>query len=138
MLITQVLQVHQKLKKLAAQPSFKQFKFFHENLVAVELAKVELTLNRPIFVGFAILDLSKTLMYDFHYNYIKQNYPDSTLLFIDTDSLTYQIQTDNEYEDSMLISICLIFLGTRKKLYSTMMKTESNRENEGCAEQGNC
>ena len=77
-----------KLKKLAAQPSFKQFKIFHENLVSVERAKVELTLHRPIYVGFAILDLSKMLMYDSHYNYIKQKYPDSTLLFTDTDSLT--------------------------------------------------
>ena len=50
----------EKLKKLAAQPSFKQFK------VAVKRAKVELTLNGPIYVGFAILDLSKTLMCDFH------------------------------------------------------------------------
>ena len=47
----------EKLKKLAAQPSFKQFKIFHENLVAVGRAKVELTLNQPIFVGFTILDL---------------------------------------------------------------------------------
>ena len=58
----------EKLKKLAAQLFFK---IFHENLVAVERAKVELMLNRPIYVGFAILDLSKTLMYDLHYNYIK-------------------------------------------------------------------
>ena len=58
----------EKLKKLAAQPSFKQFKMFHENRVGVERAKVELTLNRPIHVGFAILDLLKTLMCDFHYN----------------------------------------------------------------------
>ena len=85
----------EKLKKLAVQPSFKQFKIFHENLVAMERARVDLTLNQPIYVGFAILDLSKTLMYDFHYNYIKRKYPDSTLLFTDTDSLTYQIQTDN-------------------------------------------
>ena len=89
----------EKLKKLAAQPSFKQFKMFHENRVGVERAKVELTLNRPIYVRFAILDLLKTLMYDFHYNYIKRKYPDSTLLFTDTDSLTYQIQMDNVYED---------------------------------------
>ena len=52
----------EKLKKLAAQPSFKQFKIFHENLVADEPAKVELSLNLPIHVGFTILDLSKTLM----------------------------------------------------------------------------
>ena len=48
----------EKLKKLVAQPSLKQFKIFHENLVAVERAKVELTLNRPIYVGFTTLDLS--------------------------------------------------------------------------------
>ena len=74
----------EKLKKLAAQPPFKQFKISHENLVAVERAKVELTLNRPIFAGFAILDLSKTLMYDFLTN---------------RDCLTYRIQTDSVYED---------------------------------------
>ena len=56
------------LKKLPAQPSFKLFKIFHENLVAVEQAKIELTLNLPIYVGFAILNLLKTLMYGFHYN----------------------------------------------------------------------
>ena len=65
----------------------------------MERAEVELTLNWPICVGFAILDLLQTLMYDFHYNHIKQKYPDSTLLFTDADSLTYQIQTDSVYED---------------------------------------
>ena len=89
----------EKLKELAAQPSFKQFQIFHENLVAVERAKFDLTLNLPIHVWFAILDLSKTLMYDFHYNYIKRRYPDSMLLFTDRDSLTYEIQMDNVYED---------------------------------------
>ena len=88
----------EKLKRLAAQPSFKQLKIFHENQVAVERAKVELTLNRPIYVGFFFMDLSKMLMYNFHYNYMKQKYPDSTLLFTDTDSLTYQIQTVNVYD----------------------------------------
>ena len=53
----------EKLKKLEAQPCFKHFKTFHENVVAVERAKVKLTLNQPIYVGFAILDLSKTLMF---------------------------------------------------------------------------
>ena len=113
-----------KLKKLTAQPSFKQFKTFHENLVAVERAKVELTLIRPIYVGFAILDLSKTLMHDFHYNYIKRKYPDSTLL------LPIQIPSRIKFKritcmkTSMPISIYLIFLGTRKKAHSTMMKTK--------------
>ena len=60
----------EKLKKFEAQPSFKQFKIVHENLVAAEPAKVELSLNLPIHVGFTILDRSKTLMYDFHFNCI--------------------------------------------------------------------
>ena len=105
----------EKLKKLAAQPSFKQFKIFHENLVAVKRAKVELTLNRPIYVEFAILDLSKTLMYDFHYSCIKRKYPDSSLLFTDTDSLTYQIQTDNMHEDFYEDKHLLDFSGYKRE-----------------------
>ena len=62
----------EKLQKLAVQPSFKQFKIFDENLVAVERAKVELMLNQPIYVGSAVLDLSKTLLYNFHYNCVKK------------------------------------------------------------------
>ena len=89
----------EKLKKPTAQCSFKQFKIFHENLVAVERAKVELTLNQANYVGFTILDLCETLMYNFHYNYSKRKYPYSTLLFANTDSLTYQIQTDKVYEE---------------------------------------
>ena len=89
----------EKLKKPTAQCSFKQFKIFHENLVAVERAKVELTLNQTNYVGFTILDLSETLMYNFHYIYSKRKYPYSTLLFANTDSLTYQIQTDKVYEE---------------------------------------
>ena len=56
----------------------------------------KLYLNRPIYVGFFILDMSKTLMYDFHYNHIKKMYGSSaTLLFTDTDSLAYVIQTND-------------------------------------------
>ena len=75
-------------------------KIFNENLVAVHKIKETLTLNRPAYVGMCILDLSKTLMYDFHYNYIKQKYgSEAKLLFTDTDSLTYEIEAKDVYSD---------------------------------------
>ena len=105
----------EKLKKLAAQPSFKKFEIFNENLAALERAKVELKLNQPIYLGFAILDLLKTLIYNFHYSKIKKKYPNSTLLFADTDSITYQVQTDNLYEDFSADKHLFIFYNYEKK-----------------------
>lgn len=57
-----------KLSKLVAKPTYVNGKIFNENLVAVHNIKETLTLDRPAYVGMCILDLSKTLMYDFHYN----------------------------------------------------------------------
>ena len=72
----------------------------NENLVAVHKITKQLVLNRPAYVGMCILDLSKTLMYDFHYNYIKSKYDkNAKLLFTDTDSLTYEIKTKDAYQD---------------------------------------
>ena len=89
-----------KLLKMAAKPTYVSSKIFNENLVAVHKIKETLTLNRPAYVGMCILDLSKTLMYDFHYNYIKQKYDSKAkLLFTDTDSLTYEIETNDVYQD---------------------------------------
>ena len=90
----------EKLLKLASKPTYMSSKIFNENLVAVHKIKETLTLNRPAYVGMCILDLSKTLMYDFHFNYIKSKYGDKAeLLFTDTDSLTYEIETKDVYQD---------------------------------------
>ena len=89
-----------KARKLTSKPNFDRATIFDENLVAVHMKKTEVYFNKPIFVGQAILDLSKTLMFDFHYNYIRKKYGNKAeLLFTDTDSLMYLIQTDDFYHD---------------------------------------
>ena len=89
-----------KLTKLASKPTYVSSKIFNENLVAVHKIKETLTPNRPAYVGMCILDLSKTLMYDFHYSYTEKKYGDKArLLFTDTDSLTYEIEAEDVYKD---------------------------------------
>ena len=89
-----------KAERLAAKPNFKHCNIFSEDLIAIHMKKTFLTFNKPVYLGMCILDLSKTLMFDFHYNYIKKKYGDKAkLLFTDTDSLMYEIQTEDFYED---------------------------------------
>ena len=89
----------EKMERLAARPTYISHKISHENLVAVHSKQTKLLLNKPSYVGMCILELSKTLMYDFHYNYIKKKYPEAQLLFTDTDSLCYHIETEDIYSD---------------------------------------
>ena len=64
------------------------------------MKKTKLVFNKPVYCGMAILDLSKTLMYDFHYKYIKPKYGEKAkLLMTDADSLCYEIQTEDFFED---------------------------------------
>jgi hypothetical protein len=88
------------LLKMTASPCFQSHRIMNENLIVVKKIKEVLTLNKPCYVGMSILDLSKTLMYDFHYNTIKKEYGNrSKLLFTDTDSLMYELKTKDVYED---------------------------------------
>ena len=73
-------------------------KIFDKNYAAIHEIKPVLMLNKPIYVGFTVLDLSKWNMYDFHYNFIKKNF-DAELLFTDTDSLIYEIKSEDVYEN---------------------------------------
>ena len=89
-----------KLNDLVKKPNFISSKIFNENLVAVHNIKQKLCLNQPIYVGFSILDLSKYHMNNFHYGFIKNKYgTDAKLLFTDTDSLCYDITTEDFYQD---------------------------------------
>ena len=88
--------------KLSSKPNFERATIFDENLIACHMKKQigEVYFNKPIFVVQAILDISKTLMFDFHYNFIRKKYGEKAeLLFTDTDSLAYLIQTEDVYKD---------------------------------------
>ena len=90
-----------KAVKLTSRPNFDRATIFDRNLIAIHMKKTEVYFNKPVYVGQAILDLSKLLMFDFHYNYIqkKYSYKRAKLLFTDTDSLMYEIKTDDFYDD---------------------------------------
>ena len=96
-----LVNTQERLKKLVAKPNLKSPpKIFSENLVSVHLKKTSLLMDKPVYLGMCILDLSKTIMYDFHYNYIKPKYGvKAKLLFTDTDSLMYEIETEDFYKD---------------------------------------
>ncbi|XP_054283625.1 uncharacterized protein LOC129000686 [Macrosteles quadrilineatus] len=89
-----------QVDKWLAQPNFKRRTIFTNQLAALHMSKTKLLFNKPIYLGMSILDISKTLMYDFHYNVIKARYKDKAQLqYTDTDSLTYHIQTEDFYDD---------------------------------------
>ena len=84
--------------KYTSRPTHITHKIFDKNYAAIHKIKSVLTLNKPIDVGFTVLELSKWLMYDFHYNFIKKLF-DAALLFTDTDRLTYEIKSEDVYEE---------------------------------------
>ena len=91
--------------KLVRRPTFQSFKIVNENLTIVKLLKSRILMNKPIYAGMCILDLSKLHMYDFHYNVMKRQYGNKAkLLFTDTDSLAYDIETPNVYADMQINS----------------------------------
>ena len=86
-------------------------KIFDNDLVVIRENKVTLTLNKPTYIGMCILLLSKVLMYEFHYDYIKNKYGNnSKLLFTNTDSLMSEIQTEDVYKILATIKKCLTLL----------------------------
>ena len=88
--------------KSTSRPNNVTHKVFDKHFAAIREIKPVLTLKKQVYVGFTVSELSKWLMYDFHYNFIKKHF-DAELLFTDTDSLTYQIKT---MKNLLSISIC--------------------------------
>ena len=101
---------HRKIKLVTTEekylhtvmhPNFKSGVLFGENLMGCEMDKIKVVMNKPVYLGQAILDLSKIVMYEFHYDYMVPKYDleKLKLCYMDTDSLVYDIKTENFYED---------------------------------------
>ena len=96
--------------KYTSMPTYVTHKLFNKNFAVIHEIKTVLILDKPIYVGFTVLDLSKWLMYDFHYNIITKNFS-LELLFADTDSLTYEIKSEKSFISG---KICLTLVIIQK------------------------
>ena len=85
---------------LPSEPIYHSTKYISKDLLIIEMKKAEVKMNKPIYLGQAILDISKTLMYGFWYDYIKPKYTDNVrLCYMDTDSFIMYIKTEDFYKD---------------------------------------
>ena len=102
-------------------------KIIDKNFVAIHCSKKVLTLNKPIYVGFCILELSQLLMYQFHYDYVLKTFNNANLLFTDTDSLVYKIRGGNLYKHCFLkIENCLTLVDIQKVVFILMIVIRKN------------
>ena len=89
----------EKAAKLVNKPNFEELKIFDEFLIAVKMRTTKVKMNKPVYVGMSILDLSKTLMFSFQYEYVKKKWEKSEVLYTDTDSLVLKIETEDFFKD---------------------------------------
>ena len=89
----------ERAAKLVNKPNFEELKIFDEFLIAVKMRKTKVWMNKPVYVGMSILDLSKTLMFSFQYEYVKKKWEKVKVLYSDTDSLVLNIETDDFFKD---------------------------------------
>ena len=90
----------EKRIKLVSEPNYHTTKHFSKNLLAIEMKKTKVIMNKPVYLGMSILDISKTLIYEFWYDDIKPKYGDrAKLCYMDTDSFIIHIETEDFYRD---------------------------------------
>ena len=95
-----IVTTNKQRNKFASEPNYHTAKYISEDFFIMEIKKTEVKMNKPIYLGQAILDISKTLMYEFWYNYIKPEYGDKVkLCYMETDSLIMHIETEDFYKD---------------------------------------
>ena len=95
-----LVKTEEQRSKLVLEPNYHTTKHFTENLLGIEMKKTKVTMNKQLYLGMAILDISKLPMYKFCYDYIKPKYGDrAKLCYTDTDSFIIHIFTENVFED---------------------------------------
>lgn len=87
--------------KLIAKPNFHSLSIFTKNFAAIQMNKTSICYNKPIYLGFCVLEMSKYLMYDHHYNFTLKKYPNARICYMDTDAFIYNIMTDDIYSDML-------------------------------------
>ena len=94
----EIVSDEKRFMKCVNNPSFKHSHIINENLVWVEKQKPKLKLDKPIFIGMSILDLSQHHMYRFYYGVMKPKYGDNIrMVYTDTDSFVFHTKTDDIY-----------------------------------------
>ena len=123
-----LLNDRKKYLKIVNKPNFISQKIIDKNFVAVHCGKKILNLNKPIYIGFSILELPKLLMYQFHYDYVIKTFDNVKLLFTDTDSLVYEIKNGNVYDQSFKDKELFDFSGYDK---NSIYYDDSNKKKVG-------
>ena len=89
-----------RINYLVSESNYYTTKFFTKNLLAIEMKKTQIIMNKPVYLGLSILDISKTKMYDFWYNYIKGKYGEkANICYMDTGSFNVHLKTDDIHKD---------------------------------------
>ena len=95
-----LVKIDKKRNKLVSEPNYHTMKLIDNNLAIIEMRKVKVKLNKPIYLGLSILDISKITMYEFWYDYVKSKYEDKArLCYMETDSFVVNIKTKDFYKD---------------------------------------
>ena len=120
----EIVSDEKRLTKCVNNPSFKHSRIINENLVGVEKQKLKLKLDKPIFIGMSILDLSKQHMYRFYYDVMKPKYGDNIrMVNTDTDSFVFHTKTDDIYQDLKEINDDMDFVDMIKTINAMMQLT---------------
>ena len=95
-----LVKTNKKTNKLVSEPNFHTMKLIDDNLAIIEMKKIKVKMNKPIYLGLSILGISKITMYEFWYDFIKSKYGNrAKLCYMDTDSFIINIKTEDFYED---------------------------------------